>query len=508
MPQVYKDILEFDSVSGIYDTQLLVESDIIVPENEPDVLVLLALNPKTYINEVFVTEGKVQFEGKLALDILYLGEKNGELERIEKEIDYSHVIEDEGIDKRSRYMLVAKVENVDYKLVNSRKISVKAVIKIQCRLVVSNKKEVVIGAEDSIKIQALKKKVKLMHTVGQNSIEVFVKDKIKVPEGEAPIQKVIKTDVEVKPEEIKITDNKVIVQGSVLCNILYISQEGEFGNLAANLNYANFVDIPGALSYMSAKTQEEVIDVSTTVLEDEKGENTILDIEATIRVKVQVLETEERELPIDAYGTKGYIQPVRENLTVIEELQSYKSQFVVKTNVELPSLAKRFIDAVVIPVISDYSVDVDKLVLEGILDYTILYLSEEGSVKPYRDEYPFKTFIEISQVKGPTLVDIKISHVSYEIIAMKEIELKFAIDNTVDLLVEKEIEAIVDLKEIEAPRESDNKHSIVVYMIQKGETLWDIAKRYRVGLEELISANGLEEEKVSEGMKLIIPMEE
>ncbi len=36
----------------------------------------------------------------------------------------------------------------------------------------------------------------------------------------------------------------------------------------------------------------------------------------------------------------------------------------------------------------------------------------------------------------------------------------------------------------------------------------DIAKRYRVGLEELISANGLEEEKVSEGMKLIIPMEE
>jgi hypothetical protein len=221
-----------------------------------------------------------------------------------------------------------------------------------------------------------------------------------------------------------------------------------------------------------------------------------------------VFETEDRELPVDAYGTKAYIQPMKENLTVIEELQSYKSQFVVKTNVELPSLAKRFIDAVVIPVISDYSVDVDKLVLEGILDYTILYLSEEGSVKPYRDEYPFKTFIEISQVKGPTLVDIKISHVSYEIIAMKEIELKFAIDNTVDLLVEKEIEAIVDLKEIEAPRESDNKHSIVVYMIQKGETLWDIAKRYRVGLEELISANGLEEEKVSEGMKLIIPMEE
>lgn len=100
----------------------------------------------------------------------------------------------------------------------------------------------------------------------------------------------------VKPEEIKVTDNKVIVQGSVQCNILYISQEGEFGNLEADLNYANFVDIPGALSYMSAKTQEELMEVITTAVEDEKGENTILDIEVTIRVKVQVFETEDREL--------------------------------------------------------------------------------------------------------------------------------------------------------------------------------------------------------------------
>lgn len=508
MPQVYKDILEFDTVSGTYDTQLLVESDVIVPENEPDVLVLLALNPRTYINEVFVTEGKVQFEGKLILDILYLSEKEGKLEKIEKEIDYSHGIEDEGIDKRSRCTLITNIENIDYKLVNSRKISMRAVIKIQCRLVVSDKKEVVIGAEDSIKVESLKKNVKLMHTVGQNSVEVFVKDKIKVPDGEAPIQKVIKADVTVKPEEIKVTDNKVIVQGDVQCNILYISQEGEFGNLETNLNFANFVDIPGALSYMSVKTQEEVMDIVTSVVEDEKGENTILDIEVTIRVKVQVLETEDRELPVDAYGTKAYIQPIKENLMVIEKLESSKSQFVVKTNVELPSLIKRFINVVAIPVVSDYNVDVDKLIIEGILDYTILYLSEEGSVKSYRDEYPFKTFVELNQVNGPMLVDMKISHVSYEVIAMKEIELKFAIDNMVDLFVEKEIEVIVDLKEIEAPRESNNRHSIVIYMLQKDETLWDIAKKYRVSFERLISANGLEEGKVSEGMKLIIPMEE
>ncbi|AIS53419.1 LysM domain-containing containing protein [Thermoanaerobacter kivui] len=505
MPQVYKDMLEFDLAAGTYDAQILVESDIIVPENEPDVLALLTVNPRTYIEGVFVTDGKVHFEGKLALDILYISEKNGELERIEKHIDYSHVIEEEEIDRRSRSVVLANVENIDYKVINSRKINIKAVVRIQCRLFVSEKKEIVVGAEDSVKIQSLKKNVKLMHTVGQNSAEVFLKGKVKVPEGESPIEKVIKTDNVIKPEEIKITDNKVVVQGNVDCNILYKSKEGQFGNLECDLNYANFIDIPGALSYMSAKTQEEILDINTTVVEDEKGESTILDVELTMRIKAFVTETEEREIPVDAYGTKVYIQPIKERFKAVESLQPFKSQFVVKTNIELPSPLKRFVDVVVIPVVSDYSMDVDKLVIEGILDYTILYVSEEGNIKAYRDEYPFRTFVEAEKVQGVVLLDIKVSHVSYEIMAMKEIELKFVIDSLADIFVEKEFEAIIDLKEIDAPREKENNHSIIVYMVQRDETLWDIAKRYRVNVEDLISANELKEDKVFEGMKLIVP---
>ncbi|HHW57608.1 MAG TPA: DUF3794 domain-containing protein [Clostridia bacterium] len=508
MPQVYKDVLEFDLAKGTYDTQLLVESDVIVPESDPDVLMILAVTPRTYIKETLVTEGKIQFEGRLVLDILYLSEKNGELEKIEKEVDYHHEIEEDHIDRRSRSLLVASVENIDYKLINSRKINVRSVVKIECRLIVSERKEVVVGAEDSVRMQSLKKKVKLTHTIGQNTVEVFAKEKVKLPEGEAPIQKVIRVNAMAKPEEVKITENKVIVQGNIQCDILYISVEKQFGNLEANLTYANFVDIPGALNYMSANIQEEVIDVVTTVIADEKGENTLLEVEITMRVKVQVMETEEREIPVDAYGTKVYIQPIIENLSVIENVETFKSQFVVKTNLELPSLLKKCVDVHVIPVVSDYAIDGDKLIIEGILNYTILYLTEEENLKTYTEEYPFKTFVEIGDVKGSMLIDMEVSQSTYEVISMREIELKFAIESRVQILKEGELEVIVDLKEIEIPREEQNRHSIVIYILQKDETLWDIAKRYRVSLEDLIAANQLEEDKAIAGMKIIIPMEE
>jgi hypothetical protein len=156
--------------------------------------------------------------------------------------------------------------------------------------------------------------------------------------------------------------------------------------------------------------------------------------------------------------------------------------------------------------VSDYALDGDKLILEGILNYTLLYVSEDGGIKGYRDEYPFRTFVEIEGEVGEVLTEVSTAYVSYEINSLKELEFKFAIDSCVEVLTEKEMTLIYDLKEIEMPRGEEVRHSIIIYMVQKGESLWDIAKRYRVNVEDLITANDLKEDKVFEGEKLIIPV--
>jgi hypothetical protein len=360
------------------------------------------------------------------------------------------------------------------------------VVRIQSRLLVSDKREVVIGGEEALALQTLKKRVKLVHTVGQNTGEVFVKEKVKVGDEDRPIKKVIKKEVKVVPEEVKLSENKVIVQGKVQCRILYVSEENEVKSLDATLNYANFIDVPGTLSYMKANTYEDVINVDVTVTQDEKGENRLVDVEVTLKVRVEVLEEEEREIPVDAYGIEKYVEPLKENIKVLGDIKSFSSQFMVKTEVELPSVVRKVLEIFALPIVSDYALDGDKLILEGILNYTLLYVSEDGGIKGYRDEYPFRTFVEID--------------------SLKELEFKFAIDSCVEVLTEKEMTLIYDLKEIEMPRGEEVRHSIIIYMVQKGESLWDIAKRYRVNVEDLITANDLKEDKVFEGEKLIIPV--
>ena len=43
------------------------------------------------------------------------------------------------------------------------------------------------------------------------------------------------------------------------------------------------------------------------------------------------------------------------------------------------------------------------------------------------------------------------------------------------------------------------------YTVQKGDSLWSIAKKYNVGVEELKLANNLTSNLLSIGQKLIIP---
>ncbi|MGB9780207.1 DUF3794 and LysM peptidoglycan-binding domain-containing protein [Caldanaerobacter sp.] len=503
MPQVYKDILEFDMIAGSYNTEFLVEGDIIIPENYPDILTVLAIDSSTYIDDIFLTSDKIQFEGKLLLDLLYLSEKDGEMVSVERELDYSQVIEGD-IDKRGRYVAKASIENLDYRIVNSRKLSIRAVVRIQSKLFVSEKKEVVVGGEESLGLQTLKKKIRLIRAVGQNTGEVFVKEKVELEKEEVPFRKILRKQVLVFPEEPKVSENKVIVQGNLKCQILYISAEGELKSRDVSLKYANFVDVPGALNYMRANTSEEVVDVEVTLLEDEKGENRALDVEIIMKVRVEVYEEEERDIPVDAYGTQSYVEPLREATKALSSIRSYSSQFIVNTEVELPSMVRRIMEVLLVPSISDYNWEKNKLILEGVLNYTVLYMSEDGGIKSYKDEYPFRTFLE-TDGEGEVFVEIFVPHVSYEINNIKEVEFKFTLESHVEVLEELQLNFVYDLKEVDMPRGEVN-HSIIIYMVQRGEKLWDIAKRYRVSVEDLIITNGLSDEKVSEGEKLIIPI--
>jgi LysM repeat protein len=66
------------------------------------------------------------------------------------------------------------------------------------------------------------------------------------------------------------------------------------------------------------------------------------------------------------------------------------------------------------------------------------------------------------------------------------------------------IDIIYDISETELEDMQD--YSIVIYIVKKGDTLWQIAKRFRSTVDDIARVNGIENpDTIMEGEKLYIP---
>ena len=75
----------------------------------------------------------------------------------------------------------------------------------------------------------------------------------------------------------------------------------------------------------------------------------------------------------------------------------------------------------------------------------------------------------------------------------------------VKALKDKEINILTDF-EIEKDEETHTRPLMVVYFANAGDTIWEIAKKYRTRPDIIKSANNLESEKIEKGKRLLIPM--
>ena len=147
--------------------------------------------------------------------------------------------------------------------------------------------------------------------------------------------------------------------------------------------------------------------------------------------------------------------------------------------------------------------------MEGILHLSFLYLRGDDT-EPYgnwQGMVPFSWTIEYPDMpeKVSSSLTSHVEQLAVTLAGSEAVEVKVVLSFDVFLRKLTPVEVITNVRMEPFDKEMlSNRPGIVGHIVQNGEDLWSLAKKYMTTIEGIKEINGLNDEKVSSGDKLLI----
>ncbi len=488
----------------------MTECETIVPDSKPDLLKILQIDAEALITSFEVSNGRINVNGAVEYKILYVPESAKGICSLNTVSTFVHTEEIDGLTEDMYCSLDVDTEHIEYNMINSRKLSLHTAVGIKCSIMTKMPIEVPV----EIRGENIETKYKMMRgacrTVDKNA-EIIIEDSLVVPPGKPAIETVLKTDVSVRNKDIKIIAGKVVVKGEITVCTLYLPVQSE--NVMSALHCLPFTEILDAEGIREENFNNVGFKVSSgkcTPVPDSDGE--IREIECSVRLTVHITSDEiiEMQAVTDAYSTEGNLE-VKTGRNMLEEtVDSLTTNTTVKGSITPPEGMPQIMhiyNVVAKPYVTSAKAGDGKMFIEGIIDTYILYISakDDSPVCSFKEEVPFA--ISTDSPKTEAECDVKAvvetNHISYNLNAAGEIELRVVLMSCLSSHKTTEAELVESVTEKTVSEEKSP--SIVLYFVQKNDTLWDIAKRYHTKTTYIEELNELGGGGLKEGQQILIP---
>lgn len=535
----------------------VVDATLIVPDIKADIKKILCVSSDAYITHITPAKDKVIVEGAIKAAVIYQPDDDKSMiKSLVLRREFSHTLDVKDADSDSLVQAETEVFSADATLINSRKVNVRITIEIGCRVSKKESIQIPVGTEGSqaeiikkpefldmlpFKIRGREnetetqncdvnknlalKKVPLSFAIDNFTSEgsIIVRDKHEVSNKNGDIAEVILTNVSVEPDEVLTEENNIKISGNLKLNILYEETTGDTEASACvrtaefNVPFSENMSLSQVSDDMECEVEYAVREVYTEIVDNADGEAKVLGLEIVLGVFISGYQTAKPEALCDVYTLdSGDIK------TETIEISPEQIADVKTMEVTLKSTAKRntdtqpAVDGVCIVkstgvTVEDIKFDENKATVKGYVDCRILYLSnDENQPMSYIDHrVDLNHEFMLSEVyEGKIACDAKVfvNHIGYAISDADSIDLRLIVALGLKIVKNDKVK-LINAMELE---EGENKNSegvinYIVYFVQSGDTLWDIAKHYKTTVDKIVETNNiLDKDNLHIGQKIRI----
>lgn len=508
--------------------QLPMEEDINVSDAKPDVARIICSSGDVKIEEIKTGMNKIWVKGQLCYQILYQAEgaNNGETAGMEGGLPFMEEIYLEKIEGQDRVICRPKLEDMRIHIINSRKLSIQAVISLEPRVEETVSEELCVelegvgsmsdaGADGSDKLEYRKKTLDYLETAVKKRDLLRIHEEAKLPAGMPDIGSVLWKSMDICSVTFRSGDEKLNVAGELNVFIVYKEDNSDKVNwYETTIPFSGAVECQNSRDGMIADVCYEIGHEEITVRDDSDGEPRIIGVEAALELEIKLFSRESSPIVADVYGVSCEVQAATASKEFRNLLAELNIEEKINRNVKIEDTDPKLLQICH----SDAKVEIeeavfkaDGLTISGNLLLQILYTSSEdtGSFYPIKETIPF----EISrQVEGLENADVEqytlYAQTGNPSITIKDsTQVEARITLTLHMLVydTRQEDILTDLKI--APIDAavlEKLPGFVIYYVKQGDSLWQIGKRYYVSVERIKEINNLTSDEIRVGDKLLI----
>ncbi|MBR5467783.1 MAG: DUF3794 domain-containing protein [Firmicutes bacterium] len=294
--------------------QTVLDGDIIVPDIKPDMDYIVDCKVDAYITDENVYEGRISFKGRADVQMIYYSYDEEKLCSLKTSVPFEDFISAENVDLSDVAYLSPVVENVEYRMLNSRKAYVKCILGVGADIQKMKQQEVAVscGCESNIFVKT--NSINAKETVSIVSSAIKIIEELHIPSSKEEVDEVLLTDAVVSSWECKTADGGIKVSGRIKLDMLYASDtENSAETVSFDVPFDGFIESRGVSPKDSVCGKIWIKKYSVNVYTDNDGSDRAVSADFEMGIKAEVMSEKNILVIEDAYSDKECIDAVKED---------------------------------------------------------------------------------------------------------------------------------------------------------------------------------------------------
>ena len=470
--------------SGSFSRDFTAES--IVPDAMPDAAVVIDADGVITLRGKDTQTGAVVLSASLSVYVLYTPEGGGRLQSLAVTIPVEMRGDAPGAESDCRTVARMRLRALDARLVNSRKLSLRA--DIDCEATVYQRRSLTLASgleSENSAVHILPRTVAMAAAADVREKTFIITDEYPLPAGCQRAESILSQRVEATVEDVKYVTGKVVFRGRVRACLLYGGEDGQTWAERYETEYSQIMEVDADGEEASGAVTLMFTGVYFDLPEQQQEDGRV---KAELHLVAQTVCREQRQVPYiaDLYSNRTALIGQTEDVNIVSSVQSVLMRQTVTGSAELLGGAGEVLTA---------SASVGNVTAEGQsiktwVNVHIILRAEDGGFSAARCR--LNAEFTTDTAPGTRLQNVCVTPADiYCAPAGSGLDVRVTLQMEAAAVTEVTVAAVADVTEDEqAWQAAAAAPSVSLVRIGPGEDMWAVAKKYRSTVEAIRAANG------------------